>query len=502
MNSVLKRSCNAALLCIGFLWVAPKVSAQQAQLESTIPLYRPNQSPYMARSPRVNLVDAGSGKIHVSAAMPSFSLSSKNSGFSTHTILRLDSVQSDTMRHIVSQRTIRNASYFYQVGFVSFGDSLVYLYQKFEEEKQRVQLMLITATHDTAYAPVSLLDVKCDDIRQFEARLTRSKNGFAVVYMQLEDRTNARATLTWKVFDRQQKERYERSEKLNFGGGEVELLDAVLTPEFVVLTTLNHINSSQMGDAVSYYVCSEERTAVFQGRVLPMRSKVLSESWVRYRPDSTDFVLHHLVSKGKGTIPHTYSVARIPLERVDQVSLHSVKFAPELNEEWKNDVRPFTPFFAKAWSYMGQLLQQDGSKATLIAGLDQNKEDKVVLTQLLLVPDAPGLDAKVKSINIAVSNDFYSSAVGRVSWPEYGSVVLFHGPGRPEGSKKLVSGSIPMAVWISESGFDVPVSLPVPLDCKGGVYYEGAYALPEKGVFLLPYRTKEGIAIATYRLTK
>jgi hypothetical protein len=256
---------------------------------------------------------------------------------------------------------------------------------------------------------------------QISYRMTQSGAHLGLVFMQLEDKENHRATLQWQIYDGNLKPVYQRSEKLNFGGGSVGLLDFSISPELVCLTTIKHVNSKTVQDAIDYYVVSKERTSVYQGMVLALRNRDASGTWIRYNRDSACFELGGLTAPSSKRIPEHAFHYRIPLQRVDLITGSRFELPAEWVRAWKNDTRDFAFRYFRIPSTTYKFDPNKKGTLAVVYGFEGGYLGKPFQSDLLVLETSPTglIDSARMERNLVV--DKVNSGFGYFNSPTSGN---------------------------------------------------------------------------------
>jgi len=391
----------------------------------------------------------------------------------------------------------------YPAGMAVLPEQVAYIFTQYDDKKNIFSLYVVGISKKDRASEINvqkLFEAIVANPNQISYRMTQSGAHLGLVFMQLEDKENHRATLQWQIYDGNLKPVYQRSEKLNFGGGSVGLLDFSISPELVCLTTIKHVNSKTVQDAIDYYVVSKERTSVYQGMVLALRNRDASGTWIRYNRDSACFELGGLTAPSSKRIPEHAFHYRIPLQRVDLITGSRFELPAEWVRAWKNDTRDFAFRYFRMPSTTYKFDPNKKGTLAVVYGFEGGYLGKPFQSDLLVLETSPTglIDSARMERNLVV--DKVNSGFGYFNSKSLGTVLISAGFATPESGRKIPNNATgPRLLQVSPAKNFNPIRIPEPSDNNGFYFYEGIEQISEDR-FILPYRTQKGLSIAVYRI--
>ncbi len=391
----------------------------------------------------------------------------------------------------------------YPAGMTVLPEQVAYIFTQYDDKKNTFSLYVVGISKKERRSDINvqkLFEAIVANPNQISYRMTQSGGNLGLVFMQLEDKENHRATLQWQIYDGDLKPVYQRSEKLNFGGGSVGLLDFSLSPELVCLTTIKHQNSKTTQDAIDYYVVSKERTSVYQGMAIALRKRDATGTWIRYYSDSACFELGGLLAPSNKRIPEHAFHYRIPLQRVDLIRGGRFDLPAEWVRAWKNDTREFAFRYFRMPTTNFKFDPYKKGTLAVVYGFEGGYNNEPFQSDLLVLETTPaGVVGGARTERNLIVNKI-NSGFGYLKSTTLGNVLVSAGFTALEpGSKTPVRSTGPRLVQVAPDANFQPFMLPEPSDNIGLYFYEGLEQIGEDR-FILPYRTSKGLSIAVYRI--
>jgi hypothetical protein len=393
----------------------------------------------------------------------------------------------------------------YPAGFMAMDSVAHFFYSQFLPKKKSFRLFAYTLNLKDTAAKTSfnvLFEIPTSDPDQVAFRFAQTGAHFGLAFMQLEDDKNDRAILTWKVYTQKLKTVFQRTEKINFGGGNVALFDFSLSPELVGLTTLEHSHSKGQPDGLAYYVFSKERTSVYKGELFVAQNQALFGTWTRYNADSAHFVLGGILAPSAFRIPERIFHFQIPLQRVDLPEGGIFPLPAEWVSTWKEDKRPFGLRYYNQLNSAYRIRPSSKNPLSMVYLAGGAYKNKPFQSDLLVLGTNRSGIAYTARMERNLRVDGLNSAVGLVTLDNHGAFVLAHGaPETLAPSKKPVDATGPVLTQVLPNGTFERIALPLPLDATETYFYEGVEQIDQTR-FVLPYKTTTGISLAVYAFPK
>jgi hypothetical protein len=293
---------------------------------------------------------------------------------------------------------------------------------------------------------------------------------------------------------------FERTEKINFGGGNVSLMHFSMTPELVGLTTLQHSKSKSRPNGIAYYVLSRERTSVYQGELIVTRDQMPLGTWVRYNSDSAQFDLGGILAPSAYRIPERCFHFSIPLQRVDLPRGGTFPLPADWVGAWKEDTKPTAfRYFSGELTSMYRVQPGPNIPWSMTYASGGSYKTKPFNSDLMVLGTQPnGIRYSARLIR-DFSVDRVNSAVGLFTAPKVGAFVLAHGTNESSvpNAKKIPAANGPVVTQILPDGSFERRDFPLPADATGTYFYEGLEMIDNRRM-VLPYRTAAGISLAVY----
>jgi hypothetical protein len=495
---------HQVLLLFALLFASSHVFAQSIVLEQSIAF--PTKS--IPKGHTIQAVHTGkldSAQVHISLSTSFTRGQNDQSVESTRFFSRFNSVElrCDSIEQINNLIFKALGTKVYPAGMAVLPEQVAYIFTQYDDKKNTFSLYVVGVSKQERVSEINVqkfFEAIVANPNQISYRMTQSGAHLGLVFMQLEDKENHRATLQWQIYDGNLKSVYQRSEKLNFGGGSVGLLDFSISPELVCLTTVKHVNSKTVQDAIDYYVVSQERTSVYQGMALALRNRDASGTWVRYNRDSACFELGGLTAPSSKRIPEHAFHYRIPLHRVDLIRGSRFELPAKWVRAWKNDTRDFAFRYFRMPSTTYKFDPNKKGTLAVVYGFEGGYLGKPFQSDLLVVETSPTglLDSARMERNLVV--DKVNSGFGFLNSKSLGTVLISAGFPTPESGRKMPNNaSGPRLLQVSPAKNFNPIQIPEPSDNNGFYFYEGIEQISEDR-FILPYRTPKGLSIAVYRI--
>lgn len=393
----------------------------------------------------------------------------------------------------------------YPAGFMAMDSVSHFFYSQFVPGKKIFRLFAYSV-QPTDSTPKSsfrvLFEISTSDPDQVAFRFSQTGKNFGLAFMQLEDDRNERAILTWRVYTQTMKTVYERTEKINFGGGSVSLMEYALTPELVGLTTLQHGNSKSKPNGIAYYVVSRERTSVYQGELIITRNQAPLGTWIRYNTDSAQFDVGGILAPSAYRIAERCFHFSIPLQRVDLPRGGTFPLPEEWVQDWKADQTEYGfRYFGTNLVSLYRVQPAKGMPWSMTYAAGGAHKGKPFQSDFLVAGTQPNGIRFTTRLERNFSVNRENSAVGLFTVPEVGAFLLAHAPVEPTppGAKNVNAAEGPVLTQILPDGSTVSRPFPKPSDASGNYFYEGAEMVNQKQL-LLPYQTAAGLSLALYSI--
>ncbi len=491
------------VLGLALAFISSPGIAQKVVLERSIPVPTSN----LLKGHTIQAVHTGmidSTQVHVSLSTSFTKGQNDQSVESTrfYSRLSLSNNRCDTIKSINTLLFKIFGSEIYPAGMTTLRDRVAYFYTQFDKKKNKFSLHVFEVSLVDQKSKINirtLFEAIVANPKQIDYRMTQSNNHIGLVFMQLEDKSNDRATLQWQIYDGSLEPVYQRSEKLNFGGGSVSLLDFNLSPELVCLTTLKHQNSKSEQDAIDYYVVSKERTSVYQGMALALRKKDASATWIRYNRDSATFDLGGLTAPSQKRLPEHVFHYRLPLQRVDLVRGGSFALPEDWVTTWKNDTREFAFRDYNIAQSQFKFIPRNSKALAVVYGAEGAYLGSPFQSDLFLLETSPsGIASSTRMERNAVVNKI-NTGMGYLHSKTLGAILISEGI-QPDKASNTPNKTTGPKLLLLEPGNDFATqNLPLPNDQIGLYFYEGVQRIGDDR-FVIPYRTQKGLSLAVYRI--
>ena len=391
----------------------------------------------------------------------------------------------------------------YPAGFMAMDSVSHFFYSQFVPEKKVFRLLAYSVQPTDSTPKTSfriLFEISTSDPDQVAFRIAQTGKHFGMAFMQLEDDRNERAILTWRVYTQTLKTVFERTEKINFGGGNVSLMHFSMTPELVGLTTLQHSRSKSRPNGIAYYVLSRERTSVYQGELIVTRDQMPLGTWVRYNSDSAQFDLGGILAPSAYRIPERCFHFSIPLQRVDLPRGGTFPLPADWVGAWKEDTkRTAFRYYSSELASMYRVQPGPNIPWSMTYASGGSFKSKPFNSDLLVLGTQPNGIRYSAHLDRNFSVDRVNSATGLFTVPKVGAFVLAHGTNESSvpHAKKIPAADGPVVTQILPDGSFERRGFPLPADATGTYFYEGLEMIDNRRM-VLPYRTAAGISLAVY----
>lgn len=500
------QSLAGRIACWAIVLTLAPLQGQTLNLERTLPIPTPTlQKGHVWEGAQIGVLDDTTAIVALTTRFPKGN--GDQSVASTRYFARYASAANtvDTAE-LISPLLIRfMGEKIYPAGYMAMDSVAHFFYSQFLPKKKSFRLFAYTINLKDTAAKTSfnvLFEIPTSDPDQIAFRFSQTGKNVGLAFMQLEDDKNDRAILTWKVYTQTLKSVFQRTEKINFGGGNVSLLDFALSPELVGLTTLEHSHSKSEPDGLAYYVFSKERTTVFKGELFAARNQALFGTWMRYNADSAHFVLGGILAPSAFRIPERFFHFQVPLQRVDLARGGIFPLPSEWVSAWKGDKRPFGLRYYNQLSSMYRIQPGPESPLSMVYVAGGAYKNKPFQSDLLVLGTQPSGIAYQARLERNLQVDGLNSAIGLFTIDHHGAFVLAHGgPESPANSNKTVEATTPVLTRVMPNGTFVRIPIPLPTDAIGTYFYEGV-ELVGKNRFALPYQSATGISLAVYSFSK
>lgn len=495
----------SAVISSVFFALGTALHAQTVVLEKTIEI--PTQAlekGHSWESVQVGIQDSTTALLTLNTRYPKGNGDQSIASTRHYATVNLSTLESDTAKKISPFLLLLMGEKVYPAGVMTMDSVTHFFYSQFVPKKNLFRLFTYSVyPRDTSKKTnqfQTLFEIATSDPNQIGFRFSQTGTHFGLVFMQLEDDKNDRAILTWKVYNQKLKTVLQRTEKINFGGGNVSLMDFTLTPELVGLTTLEHRDSKSQPNGLAYYVFSKERTSIFQGELFIARNQAISGTWLRYESDSAYFIAGGILAPSDYRLPNKVFHYHIPLQRVDLPRGGIFQLPEPWTTAWEKDHEPFgfRYFNPLNSTYRVQPGKKHPWSMVYLAGGTYKK--KPFQSDFLVLGCTPtGVTHSARRIrNWEVTR--MNSGVGLFTADSLGAFSVEHGTQAvPSQSEQPGKASQPTLTQILPDGTFQQHELPLPEGANGNYFYEGVELITNRR-WVLPYQTETGISLAVYRL--